>query len=210
MADNVAAKAGPPVVTISNIVTNPDVRDLSEACRQYGASLDKPEIIVALEGGSIIDAAKVVAASQGDFTRVMRHLTEGLPLDTVGLPPIVATPSTAGTGSEVTSWARVWDQERGRRSGALFPPCVADRVSPSSELVREETFGPVIPIIRCPDDIEQVIRISNSTAYGLSSGICTNNLEYATRFIAGLPDRDVALRRHQGFRLVTRRVSLRR
>ena len=58
-----------------------------------------------------------------------------------------------------------------------------DRVSHTCELVREETFGPVIPIIRCGNDIADVIRISNSTAYGLSSGVCTNRLDYITRFI---------------------------
>jgi putative phosphonoacetaldehyde dehydrogenase len=69
------------------------------------------------------------------------------------------------------------------RQGALYPPTVVDHVPPSAELVHEETFGPVIPIIRCPDDIAEVIKISNSTAYGLSSGVCTNRLDYITRFI---------------------------
>src|ERR1700742_904566 len=50
------------------------------------------------------------------------------------------------------------------RQGALYPPTVVDRVPHDCELVHEETFGPVIPIIRCPDDIAQVIKISNSTA----------------------------------------------
>jgi putative phosphonoacetaldehyde dehydrogenase len=72
------------------------------------------------------------------------------------------------------------------RQGALYPATVVDRVPFDCELVREETFGPVIPIIHCPDDIGEVIRISNSTAYGLSSGVCTNRLDYVTRFVAEL------------------------
>ncbi len=72
------------------------------------------------------------------------------------------------------------------RKGALFHPCVVDHVPYDCELVREETFGPVIPIIRVPSRIEEVIRISNSTAYGLSSGVCTNRLDDVTRFIKGL------------------------
>ncbi len=72
------------------------------------------------------------------------------------------------------------------RRGALFPPTVVDRVPYDCELVREETFGPVIPLIRCPDDIAEVIRISNSTAFGLSSGVCTNRLDYITRFVSEL------------------------
>src|SRR5260221_5095893 len=39
------------------------------------------------------------------------------------------------------------------RQGALYPPTVVDHVPFDCELVHEETFGPVIPIIRCPNDI---------------------------------------------------------
>jgi putative phosphonoacetaldehyde dehydrogenase len=69
------------------------------------------------------------------------------------------------------------------RQGALYSPTVVDRVPYDCELVHEETFGPVVPMIRCPNDINEVIRISNSTAYGLSSGVCTNRLDYITRFV---------------------------
>jgi phosphonoacetaldehyde dehydrogenase len=72
------------------------------------------------------------------------------------------------------------------RQGALFSPTVVDHVLYDCELVREETFGPVIPIIRVPDQIDEVIRISNSTAFGLSSGLCTNRLDYITKFVKEL------------------------
>ena len=69
------------------------------------------------------------------------------------------------------------------RNGALYPPTVVDHIPYTCELVMQETFGPVIPIIRVPNDIESVIRISNATAFGLSSGVCTNRLDYITRFV---------------------------
>lgn len=87
------------------------------------------------------------------------------------------------------------------RQGALYPPTVVDRVPPDAELVREETFGPVIPIIRCPDDIETVIRVSNSTAYGLSSGVCTNRLDYITRFVNELEVGTVNVWEVPGYRI---------
>jgi putative phosphonoacetaldehyde dehydrogenase len=87
------------------------------------------------------------------------------------------------------------------REGALYPPTVVDFVPPEAELVHEETFGPVIPIIRCPDDIAQVIRISNSTAYGLSSGVCTNRLDYITRFINELEVGTVNVWEVPGYRI---------
>jgi putative phosphonoacetaldehyde dehydrogenase len=87
------------------------------------------------------------------------------------------------------------------RQGALYPPTVVDHVPHDCELVREETFGPVIPIIRCPDDIAQVIRLSNSTAYGLSSGVCTNRLDYITRFIDELQVGTVNVWEVPGYRI---------
>ena len=68
-----------------------------------------------------------------------------------------------------------------QREGALYAPTVIDQVWPEMTVVREETFGPVSPIITFRD-IDEAIRISNGTAYGLSSGICTNRMDHATRF----------------------------
>ncbi|MGR3322358.1 MAG: phosphonoacetaldehyde dehydrogenase [Pseudooceanicola sp.] len=72
------------------------------------------------------------------------------------------------------------------RQGALLPPIVLDRVRPESELVREETFGPVVPVIRVPDDDAAVIGISNGTAFGLSSGVCTHDYRRMQTYIRGL------------------------
>ncbi len=72
------------------------------------------------------------------------------------------------------------------RQGALLPPIVVDKVPHNSELVIEETFGPIIPIVRVPDSDEEVMAISNSTEFGLSSGVCTNDLNRAIAFINGL------------------------
>ncbi len=72
------------------------------------------------------------------------------------------------------------------RLGALMPPVVLDRVDPKSELVREETFGPVIPVIRVPDDDSAVMEISNGTAFGLSSGLCTHDYRRIEAFVHGL------------------------
>ncbi len=72
------------------------------------------------------------------------------------------------------------------RRGALLPPIVVDHVPHNSELVMEETFGPIIPIVRVPDNDQEVMVISNSTDFGLSSGVCTNDLNRAIAYINGL------------------------
>lgn len=87
------------------------------------------------------------------------------------------------------------------RRGALFAPTVVDQVPYDCELVFEETFGPVIPIIRCSNDISEVIRISNSTAFGLSSGVCTNRLDYIARFVAELEVGTVNIWEVPGYRI---------
>ncbi|EDT43886.1 phosphonoacetaldehyde dehydrogenase [Burkholderia ambifaria] len=68
------------------------------------------------------------------------------------------------------------------RRGALYSPTVLDNVDPSMTIVREETFGPVSPVIRF-DTIDDAIRISNGTAFGLSSGVCTDSTAAVVRFV---------------------------
>ncbi|QHE90874.1 phosphonoacetaldehyde dehydrogenase [Pandoraea fibrosis] len=68
-----------------------------------------------------------------------------------------------------------------KREGALYSPTVIDRVDPKMTVVREETFGPVSPILTF-GSIDEAIAMSNGTAFGLSSGVCTNRLDYVTRF----------------------------
>ncbi|MDX1513495.1 MAG: phosphonoacetaldehyde dehydrogenase [Gammaproteobacteria bacterium] len=85
------------------------------------------------------------------------------------------------------------------RRGAVYPATVIDKVPFDCELVREETFGPAIPIIRCRD-IDDAIRIANSTAFGLSSGVCTNRWDYIQRFVAELETGTVNVREVPGYR----------
>src|SRR6267142_4325816 len=86
------------------------------------------------------------------------------------------------------------------RRGALYSPTVLDRGTPEMQLVKEETFGPVSPIIRITD-IDAAITIANATAYGLSSAVCTNRLDYITRFVSELHVGTVNVREVPGYRL---------
>ena len=87
-----------------------------------------------------------------------------------------------------------------KRRGALYSPTVVDGVSPSMELVKEETFGPVSPVIRFRD-ADEAIRIVNGTAYGLSSGVCTNRIDYVTKFVSELNVGSVNIWEVPGYRL---------
>jgi putative phosphonoacetaldehyde dehydrogenase len=87
-----------------------------------------------------------------------------------------------------------------RREGALYSPTVVDRVDPSMTVVREETFGPVSPIISFRD-IDHAIAIANGTAYGLSSSVCSNRMDIITRLVNELHVGSVNVREVPGYRL---------
>ena len=86
------------------------------------------------------------------------------------------------------------------RRGALYSPTVLDGVKPEMTVVKQETFGPVSPILRF-GTIDEAIAISNGTAYGLSSAVCTNRLDYVMKFVAELQVGTVNVREVPGYRL---------
>jgi putative phosphonoacetaldehyde dehydrogenase len=86
------------------------------------------------------------------------------------------------------------------RRGALYSPTVLDRATPEMPVVKYETFGPVSPVIRFRD-IDEAIAMANGTDYGLSSSVCTNRLDYVTRFVAELNVGSVNVREVPGYRL---------
>ena len=59
-----------------------------------------------------------------------------------------------------------------------YQPTVIDRVSPDSLINREETFGPLAPLIPV-GDLEEAIRLANEGGYGLCASVYTSNLKEA-------------------------------
>ena len=86
------------------------------------------------------------------------------------------------------------------RLGALYSPTVLDHVPRDAELVVEETFGPPVPIIRVKD-IDDAIAVDNGTAFGLSTGVCTNRWDYITRFVSELKTGTVNIWEVPGYRI---------
>ena len=112
---------GDPLLTINDVAPNPDMRLLSAQSSRFADAADRLGVIVALGGGSMINSAKVFASAPGCFTAVERYLTVGSGADELTATPIVAVPTTAGTGSEVTSWATVWDTASGKKYSLARP-----------------------------------------------------------------------------------------
>jgi len=69
--------------------------------------------------------------------------------------------------------------------GFFFEPTLFDDVTPGMRVEQEEIFGPVLSIVTV-DNLEEAVRVNNSTRYGLSSSIFTENVNAAFRAIRDL------------------------
>ena len=68
----------------------------------------------------------------------------------------------------------------GKRNGAFYEATVIDKVTPDMDLVVNETFGPVAPLIKVKT-VDEAIQIANATEYGLQAGVFTENYRNAMR-----------------------------
>jgi choline dehydrogenase len=114
------------VVVFDDVRPNPDVELVDRAADAYReAGCDG---LVALGGGSSIDTAKsigVVASHGGSIARYEWGR------DPIGrrIPPLVAIPTTAGTGSEVTLWAVITDHDRQLKFNVGGTPLIGAHVA---------------------------------------------------------------------------------
>jgi phosphonate metabolism-associated iron-containing alcohol dehydrogenase len=107
------------VSVIDDVRPNPDVAHLSGLYNRFWQSDANSDAngdascdaIVAVGGGSAIDTAKalMVGTASGQFDELIGLLATGKPFVPASVKPLIAVPTTAGTGSEVTPWATIWD-----------------------------------------------------------------------------------------------------
>lgn len=124
-----AGDAGVRVTT--GVQPNPTVASIQRNAAELSATEKRPEVIIALGGGSCLDTAKGIAAisSPGCSAQWFSdHLRSSAPFPADFSPPaIIAIPTTAGTGSEVTMWGTVWDEETGAKYSISHPRLFAER-----------------------------------------------------------------------------------
>ena len=87
----------------------------------------------------------------------------------------------------------------GDRRGAQLDPTVIADVPRDCEMVVEESFGPLAPILAV-EDLDDALQLANATRYGLSSGIVTNSLDVATRCVHELRTGTVNVNEVPGYR----------
>jgi aldehyde dehydrogenase (NAD+) len=87
----------------------------------------------------------------------------------------------------------------GGRHGAFVEPTVIADVPRDCRMVVCESFGPLAPILKVRD-LDDALEVANSTAYGLSSGVVTTNLQSAIKAIKTLRCGTVNVNEVPGFR----------
>ena len=123
LADQVKASltaAGLPVVDYDRIVPNPRIGDCEEGARL--AVSEGIDLLVAVGGGSSIDTAKAIAGMLGHGTTDFSVIRYPKPYECEPYPLIVI-PTTAGTGSEVTTCGVITDEATHEKVYCYHPKC---------------------------------------------------------------------------------------
>ncbi|MCK5370709.1 MAG: aldehyde dehydrogenase family protein, partial [Cyclobacteriaceae bacterium] len=77
----------------------------------------------------------------------------------------------------------------------IMPPTVVTDVTTEMELIFEETFGPVLPLIKFSSE-EEVIELANDSEYGLSASVWSKDMKRAERVAGALKVGNVAINNH--------------
>lgn len=85
-------------------------------------------------------------------------------------------------GAELaTGGQRLGKENGGNNKGFFYKPTILKNVTPRMEVAREETFGPVAPVIVAEDE-QQALEIANDTKFGLGASVWTQNLNKAEKY----------------------------
>jgi benzaldehyde dehydrogenase (NAD) len=167
--------------------------DLDEAVKAaaFGAFMNQGQICMSTERIIVVDAVadefaarfkdKVASMAVGDpreGTTPLGAVVDRRTVECVSslIEDALASGAQQLTGGETTH-------------NVLMPAHVIDRVTPEMRLFREESFGPVVAVIRARDE-EQAIELANDTEYGLSASVFTRDiargLKIARRIQSGI------------------------
>ncbi len=151
--------------------------DLDEAVKAaaFGAFMNQGQICMSTERIIVLDA--VADAFVEKFRVKAASLAVGDPRE--GKTPLgaVAELGTVANVAALVEDALSKGAARltgGKAEGVLVPATVIDRVTPAMRLFHEESFGPVVAVVRASDEAE-AIRLANDTEYGLAASVFTRD-----------------------------------
>jgi phosphonate metabolism-associated iron-containing alcohol dehydrogenase len=96
---------------ISDTQPNPDVASLSGLYEQFWRDYHRCDVVIGVGGGSTLDTAKalMIGTASGRLDELVAVLATGASFAPARVKRLIAVPTTAGTGSEVTPFATIWD-----------------------------------------------------------------------------------------------------
>lgn len=169
-----------PYVGIKSICGEPTTKDIEsgvELAKQLSA-----DVIVAIGGGSVVDAGKAIAAMStqpGDLMRYIEVIGEGKPLEAAPLP-FIAVPTTAGTGAEATRNA-VIASEQHRVKASLRHLSMLPRIA----LIDPELAVDVPPHITAASGMDALTQCLEalvcSRAQPMTDALCLEGVQRAIR-----------------------------
>ena len=121
-ADEFLGQLSPSFAWMDRVLANPSIDDIETARKEI--DLDRVDVLVAFGGGSAIDFAKTLSVFSSPHTRdlsVTDAIRLGPDLEAPERSPVVALPTTSGTGAEVTPFATVWDKKEKRKHSLSTP-----------------------------------------------------------------------------------------
>lgn len=154
-----------------------DDADLDEAVKAaaFGAFMNQGQICMSTERIIVMDsvadefvkrfAAKAQAMPSGDPREGKTPLGAVVDKKTIGHVNTLID-DAVGKGARVLSG--------GKADSVLMPATVVDGVTAAMNLYREESFGPVVAVIRARDEAD-AIRLANDSEYGLSAAVFTRD-----------------------------------
>lgn len=85
----------------------------------------------------------------------------------------------------------------GKRTGfgLFYEPTILDRCTPEMRVVAEETFGPVLPVVRVKD-VDEAVRLANDSRYGLNASIWTRDLARGQQIVERLEAGTIFINNH--------------
>jgi acyl-CoA reductase-like NAD-dependent aldehyde dehydrogenase len=160
------------------VLADADLERAANAC-VYGGLVNAGQVCISVE--RVYVEAPVYEPFVAKVVEKVRQVRQGLPDDGVvevgsmTFPPQIEkverhVRDAVARGAKVL----VGGKRRADLPGFFFEPTVLIDVTHDMEVMRDETFGPVIPIMRV-SDAEEAVRLANDSAYGLDASVWTKD-----------------------------------
>ncbi|MDX4028251.1 phosphonoacetaldehyde reductase [Aliarcobacter skirrowii] len=109
------------IYVFTDVKSHPEFKDLEIAYEAIHKN--EFELILAIGGGSVLDASKYFSVyNEKKESKFVTNLIKGnIEKKDYKTIPIISVPTTAGTGSEITPWATIWDMEEKKKYSLHLP-----------------------------------------------------------------------------------------